>query len=155
MIIYIKRYKERFIIIHHSADPDDYGLDFDDYLDFHVRIKRWRDIGYNAVNEEVEGEVINIFGRPPTMPGAHCPANYMNFRSLGFCFAGNFSKKSGPSDARILSATQRVIIPWMIDYDIPIEHIRPHRYYMKTECPGKFFRWDKLIAEINGALNGV
>lgn len=144
-----------YMIIHHSAAQDDNGLDYDNYLDFHVKVRLWLDIGYNAVNEEIEGRSVNIFGRPLTIPGAHCPALRMNYLSYGFCFAGNFNKIPGPSDQRILDAVRRVIVPVMLQYNIPIDHVRPHRYYMKTDCPGKMFRWDKLIGEIKGAIDGL
>jgi len=139
-----------YIIIHHSADPDDQGLDFDNYLNFHTQIRKWKDLGYHAVNEQVEGHSINIFGRPFTMVGAHCRG--MNAKSLGFCFAGNFNLGPGPSDARIIDAVRRVIVPWMIICKIPIQKIKPHREHGKTDCPGKRFRWDKLIGEIKNAL---
>jgi N-acetylmuramoyl-L-alanine amidase len=141
------------VIIHHSADKDDYGLDFDNYLDFHTRVRIWRDIGYNYVNEEVEGHVINIVGRSLLIPGAHCPG--MNAKSIGFCFAGNFSREAGPSDKRIHDAVRRVIVPCMVYHNIPIEHVMPHRAYAKTECPGNFFRWSALIKEIKETLDGV
>lgn len=148
--IYIKHREWSHLLIHHSADPDDYGLDFDNYLDFHTRVKIWEDLGYHGVNEDVEGHSINIFGRPLTMQGAHCRG--MNTKALGFCFAGNFSLGPGPSDRRIIDATRRVIIPWMIYFNILIEKVEPHRKRGKTECPGTFFRWDKLIEEIKNGL---
>jgi len=138
------------LIIHHSADPDGNGLDFDDYLDFHTRIKLWPDIGYHALNEEVESNVINIYGCPLTKPAIHCPG--MNSKALSFCFAGNFSLKPGPSDKRILEAVHRVIIPWIKFYKIPLENIQPHRKYIKTQCPGILFRWAKLIEEIKNGI---
>ena len=152
MIYHTQKFIWQGILVHHSADADDYGLDFDNELDYHTRIKLWKDLGYHALNEEVEGHVVNIFGRPMTQEGAHCPVQGMNFKMLGFCFVGNFSKTPGPSDRRIIDAVRRVIIPWMIYYDLPVERVLPHRRYMKTECPGKLFRWDKLIGEIKNAV---
>jgi len=153
MIYRTRKFIWQGILLHHTADPDDYGLDFDNELDFHTRIKLWKDLGYNFINEEVEGHSINIVGRPLTMPGAHCLK--LNAKYIGFAFEGNFSKISGPSDRRILDAVRRVIIPLMIYYDLPVEKIEPHRKYYKTECPGKFFRWDKLIGEIKAGVNGL
>lgn len=153
MISIIKKRNWSHLIIHHSADKDDLGLDFDNYLDYHVRVRMWQDLGYHGVNEEVEGHSINIYGRPFTRIGAHCRG--MNSKSLGFCFAGNFNLEAGPKDARIIDAVRRVIVPWIMYWDIPVEKISPHRKYAKTDCPGKLFRWDKLIKEINIGIQNL
>lgn len=140
-----------YIIIHHSAGTDDNGLQFDNERDFHTLIKEWRDIGYHFINEMVEDNSINIVARPLTMKGAHCKG-IMNVKAMGFCFLGNFEEKRGPSDRRIIEAVRRVIVPFMHINEIPIENVAPHRKYSKTACPGKYFRWDKLIAEIENGL---
>lgn len=135
-----------YVIVHHSAGGDDNGLQFDDERDFHILIKEWKDIGYHFVNELIEDDIINVVARPLTMRGAHCGG--MNSKAMGFCFLGNFEEKRGPSDRRILEATRRVIVPFMHIFQIPIENVGPHSRYNNTACPGKYFRWDKLIAEI-------
>jgi len=139
------------IIIHHSADPDGNGLDFDNEYEFHTRVRHWPDIGYHALNEINEGYIINVIGRPMDNFGIHCRGK--NHSHLGFCFVGNFDLVPGPSDARILSAVCRVLVPWVKIYNIPLENIQPHREYCDTSCPGRLFRWDKLIAEIKNGLS--
>jgi len=144
------KYNWEYIIIHHTASTDDNNLQFDNERDFHELIRGWQDIGYHFVNEAVEDNAINVVARPLTMMGAHCKG--MNEKAIGFAFIGNFDKERGPSDRRIIEAVRRVIIPLLKYFDIPIENIKAHRDFNATDCPGKLFRWAKLIGEIrNGS----
>jgi hypothetical protein len=45
-----------------------------------------------------------------------------------------------------------VIIPLMVYHKIPLENVIKHSDRSATACPGRYFRWDKLIAEIRNGL---
>ena len=66
--------------------------------------------------------------------GAHCSAKGMNFKSIGVCLAGNFTKEA-PTAYQIESLT--VLLDQLQQrWGIPDDKILLHREVGKTACPG-------------------
>lgn len=128
------------VLIHHSAGPDTDGLEVDNYRDYHVRVRGWRDLGYHVVVERIAGGYEVILGRPLNMTGAHCPGQ--NTRAIGVCFAGNFEAE--PPPRAMLEAAAPVLAGLMDVAEIPTSEIRRHSDYWATACPGASFPMDLL-----------
>ena len=128
------------IIIHHSATADSGTLSWGAIRQYHLR-QGWADIGYHAGVEFINGHIECLYGRPDHIPGAHCRGE--NGDSLGFCFVGNFDKRL-PPEALITIACRRVIVPWLLTYNLTPEDIRAHREFSSKTCPGAMFEIDRL-----------
>jgi hypothetical protein len=108
---------------------------------YHREYRKWKDIGYHGGIDMVGDYPEILIGRPTNVQGAHCPA--LNRKSLGFCFIGNYNLH--PPDERILrEAAYRILLPWLIQFEIPIDNVVPHKDHGETDCPGKQFDIDLL-----------
>ena len=123
------------VVIHHSASVDSDELQIDNFRRWHKQ-RGWRDIGYHAVIERVEGQYECLFGRPITMTGSH--AKRWNRKALGVVFAGNYMDE-GPTDEMLRVAVYRVIRPWLVAFSIHKNNIIGHRDTKATDCPGSAF----------------
>lgn len=131
------------VVIHHTQTEDTSGLDFKDIKRYHIVEKGKRDIGYHFLIEKVEGEYIVIRGRRLLMDGAHTKG-YNNY--LGVALVGDFNKYS-PTD------TQYQLLALLIEelcsiYGIPYNKIYEHRELNDTDCPGKYFRKERVIEKL-------
>ena len=128
------------IILHHAAMPDHVSLQWDDIKAFHTRVRKWTDIGYHVVIENVEGTYIPILARPWNQSGAHAPG--YNSTSLGVCLVGNF--ETGPipiAQYRCAITTVR----WLCQFlQIPYRNVLGHRETKATACPGKHIDMDEF-----------
>jgi hypothetical protein len=134
--------KPRFIIIHHSATTDGPGLSWPAIRRYHLEFRKWKDIGYHAGVDLVEDNYEILLGRPANVKGAHCPGK--NSDSLGLVFTGNFNEHA-PTAGMLETAATRILVPWMLAYDIPPEGLQPHRAYRTTDCPGRLFPMEQLV----------
>lgn len=66
-----------FIVLHHTAAEE---KDTEQVKRAHLR-RGFRDIGYNFIIEQ-DGRIVK--GRSLDIPGAHCAADQMNYRSIGY-----------------------------------------------------------------------
>ena len=107
-----------FIICHHSATKRD-TTRFEMVRDYHIQ-KGWQDIGYNWFVEAGK----SCKGRDVTWAGAHCFADNMNYRSLGICLAGDFTKEQ-PTNFQVEILKEKVR-EWQKKYNIPNENILGH-----------------------------
>lgn len=130
------------IIVHHSATPDGVTLDLETIYRIHVLENGWRDIGYQALVDMVNGKPVGLYGRPITQRGSHAGKDW-NGRALGICFIGNYSIDT-PSHDMLECGAQRIIRPWMRTFDIPLKMVKAHRDTKATECPGKNFDMQQL-----------
>lgn len=138
-------WKPTHIIIHNSATPDGKTASWDDIRRYHMTDPHhmWADIGYHAGVELIDNEYIVLAGRPLNRIGAHCKAGGMNSVSLGFCFVGNYDLTEPPSDMLVKGATY--LKGWMDVFNIPIDHVQPHRKYESAKtCPGLKFDMEML-----------
>ena len=134
--------KWSFIIIHHSATDDGDAH----YFDILHKRKGWNSIGYDFVIDNgtrgKRGGAIEVSPRWVNQEnGAHCQAAEMNYKGIGICLVGNFSKEQ-------VSEKQMDSLVYLVNvlqkyYKIPASHIKGHGQVpgAKTECPGKYFPW--------------
>lgn len=139
------------IICHHSWSADSRKLlDWDNIKRYHTEILGWADVGYHFGIEFIDGKFQALFGRPLDRIGAHCIG--MNTVGIGICFIGNFDSIK-PHKDMLVYAADRVIVPLMKIFGIPIEHIQPHSNYAAKTCPGKLFPWDDFRLLIHNRLH--
>ena len=134
------------IIIHHSAGPDGNTMEWAGIRRFHKDIRGWRDIGYHAGIEYIDGDYEVLFGRPMHARGAHAGPKW-NGKSLGFAFVGNYSIEAPPPEM-LEVAVYRCLRAWVKVFSIPKSNIIGHRDTKNTECPGKLFDLQRLKALI-------
>lgn len=138
-----KSKKWKYIIIHHSA------TDVGNALGFHRHHKtRGFDngLGYHFVIDngsqgKKEGHIEISPRWTKQQDGAHCKAGKMNYRAIGICLVGNFSKDR-------VSNKQMESLIYLVNrlrkyYRIPRKNIMGHGQVKgaRTECPGKNFPW--------------
>jgi len=142
--------KWKYIIIHHSATDEGNALLF--YAS-HKRRGFIQGLGYHFVIDN------GSFGKPEGYievsprwikqeDGAHCQASGMNYKSIGVCLVGNFSKEE-------LSDKQLSSLVYLVNtlrryYHIPLKNIMGHGQVPAalTECPGKKFPWQKFYEQL-------
>lgn len=147
-----KSKKWKYIIIHHSATDEGNSLAF-----FHSHLKRgFLGLGYhfvidNGTSGKEDGQIEASPRWIKQQDGAHCKASGMNHKGIGVCLVGNFSQER-------LSEKQMDSLVYLVNvlrkyYNIPIKNIIGHGQVKgaRTECPGKFFPWDKFISRLKGA----
>jgi len=130
-------YLRDFIVLHHTAaEEEDTGHIKRNHLSI-----GFRDIGYNYVIER-DGKIVT--GRSLGIPGAHCTADRMNFRSIGIALIGNFEERS-PFPEQVYSLIL-LIREFQIKYSVSLENILLHKDVRgsATKCPGRLFPWDDV-----------
>ncbi len=140
-----------YIMLHHSLTKDGETVSWPAIEKYHREDPehRWRDIGYHAGVELVTNnpdlalyDYQALIGRPERSQASACPQGNMNQLALHLCFVGNFDLAPPPKEM-LERAVQRVILPWMIDYDISPDQIVGHRDFNPAKsCPGKMFDLD-------------
>jgi N-acetylmuramoyl-L-alanine amidase len=145
--------KWKYIIVHHSATDEGNAFDFNE---LHKR-KGWDGIGYdfvidNGTNGKVDGQIEVSPRWIKQVDGAHCQASNMNFKGIGICLVGNFSKER-------VSQKQMASLIYLVNilrkyYKIPKNHIMGHGQVpgAKTECPGKYFPWEEFYNRLNSDI---
>lgn len=134
------------IVIHHTGNGEDCDPDAVEINKWH-QAQGWTCIGYHYVIRK-DGTVEQ--GRPHWTIGAHCEGD--NYHTIGIHFSGDFMEDRQPTESQLVSGAQ-LIANICTDYGIPIDsdHIKGHRDYMATSCPGDNL-YDKL-PEIIGNAN--
>jgi len=84
------------------------------------------------------------------MQGAHTAG--ANFDSLGFCFVGDYDKVD-PTPEMLSVAARRVLAPWVVQFGINLENIKPHNDFSNKSCPGKLFDMGDLRSMVEAALS--
>jgi len=161
-----------FIIIHHSASPDNpRGNDYKGICKYHTSYRYKDEIivpdiakklmgagqkveapwegpcGYHYVLEYVGGYVAIHKGRDELRHGAHCSEEKMNFKSIGICVVGNYDKQA-PSD-EIMRYLAELCADICKRHNIPVTNIKPHREYATYKtCPGTAFPMAGLIDNV-------
>lgn len=132
-----KRTKTNHIILHHMAGNGS----ADDIHRIHIG-NGWTGIGYHFYIRK-DGSIYQ--GRPIDTVGAHC-SNY-NSASIGVCFEGNYETENVMPDAQKKSGQELV---GYLKGLYPKAHIKKHRDFNSTACPGKNFPFDEIK---NGVIN--
>ena len=136
-----------YIIVHHSATESGSCEFFDES---HKR-RGWNGVGYHFVVDN--GTCGKEDGQIETSPrwlkqqaGAHCKADGMNYRGIGICLVGNFSKEHvTPKQMRSLVYLVKTLKNY---YKVPLRRIKGHSQVKgaNTECPGTKFPWDTFYS---------
>jgi len=126
----VKRIK--YVILHHTGAEE---KNADQVKSNHLR-RGWRDVGYNYIIER-NGRVVT--GRPPTIPGAHCKAGNMNFKSIGIALIGNLDIH--PPTGAQKNSLMGLLKSLVKKHQILQGNILGHKevYGARTLCPGKYF----------------
>lgn len=131
----------KHIFIHHSKTKDGQTVSWDDIERYHVYTRGWIDNGYTAGAENVDGQIICMFGRPDWLSGAHTRGH--NRDSLGFCFVGDFDTDI-PSEQLLRTACYRVLAPWLARHGLGVDALRGHNEVSSKTCPGTKFNMHRL-----------
>lgn len=126
-------YKVEALVIHHTATT---GQGWGTVAQFHVNARKWAGIGYHY-GTSWDGKVF-LLNDPETR--SNQTGGY-NTKTMGLAMLGSFQNKP-PSEAQI-EATAAFAKRVTEFYGIP--HIRPHRFYKATACPG-----DSAIKALGG-----
>jgi N-acetylmuramoyl-L-alanine amidase len=120
------------IILHHTGAEE---KNAEQVRRYHLR-RGYRDVGYNFIIEP-RGKV--VIGRSLLLPGAHCQAGNMNFRSIGVALIGNLElRQATPLQVQAL---QNLVRKLREEFKIPGEKVLCHRQVpgARTLCPGRYF----------------
>jgi len=125
-------------LVHHTAALDDpRSMQADNVIDYHVRVKKWRDAGYHFLCEMIENTPVCIILRPLTEVGSHSTG--WNTTAVGVVFAGNYME-GAPPDALIQMSINDLFRPIICGIlGITKDHIYAHREVKRTACPGDLF----------------
>lgn len=123
-----------FIVVHHSggtkADPNaDTSHHTAEIMEVgHMSAPNYFEgLGYQYVIHK-DGQVWR--GRPEHYHGAHVKEQGMNRRSIGICLAGNFTVEGRKPTPEQENALKELIRDIQSRYNIPVEKIVPHRYFL-------------------------
>lgn len=128
--------KPEWIIVHHEAPPQIVdSARFNSVNEFHRSrgfplSKLGFYVGYHVFIEKT-GALYRA--RNDDEIGAHTVGE--NANSLGICMAGNFNLEL-PTDAQ-RAVLKSQIKDWILKFDIPLDHIVPHRHFAQKDCYGK------------------
>jgi len=145
--------KWKYIIIHHSATDQGNALSL-----FNAHLKRgfWQGLGYhfiigNGTYGKKDGQIEASPRWVKQQDGAHCQAARMNYKGIGICLVGNFSKER-------VSAKQMDSLAYLVNilkeyYHVPPGNILGHGQVpgARTECPGKYFPWEELRSRLKAS----
>jgi len=145
--------KWQYIIIHHSATDEGNALFFDKA---HLR-KGWDGVGYhfvidNGTKGKRDGQIEVSPRWLKNMRGSHCRADGMNYRAIGICLVGNFSKDQ--PTPRQMQALVDLTAKLMKYYHISRSRVMGHGQVRgaSTECPGTRFPWGEFNRRLNADL---
>lgn len=134
------------IILHHSFTADSQTVSWGPIRQYHKEIKGWKNIGYHAGIENVNGYYEILLGRMWNEVGAHTQGH--NQDSFGLCFVGNFDESEVPPEqwntgVKLVTSLCKLFI-------IPVERIYGHREFnsLKT-CPGTKFNLDGFRHQVS------
>jgi len=130
--------KPNYIIIHHSASPQNQtAQSIDNY-----HRQKWNfksELGHYAGYQYIIEKDGNIFqARKDTEVGAHCKEYSMNYKSIGICVVGWYDDGHDnlPTKAQ-QESLGKLLREKMAEHDIPRERVDFHRHYATYKsCPG-------------------
>jgi len=167
---------------HHSASPDKATRDWDGIRKYHTSYrvdfeivsqeeferrlnsgqgkvfqKPWRDVGYHAGTELVDGKPVYHWGRPLSMIGAHAGvsgvSNNFNEEYIGICCIGNYDALS--PDPNLWEFNLKATRALMEAYKISKENVIGHREVFdrlnvprQKSCPGMAWNLNLMRAEL-------
>jgi len=121
---------------------------------YHMDVRGYGDIGYNMVIEK-DGTVGQ--GRDIKYKGANDIGNVngqsMNQISFGLSHIGNFDLHKMPEVQFQSSIREAAKIIRQFGITPNPSGIRKHCDHYQTDCPGKFFPYERYVSEVNRILN--
>jgi N-acetyl-anhydromuramyl-L-alanine amidase AmpD len=148
------------IVLHHSATD---GGDVETIDAEHRKRKdaagnAWLGIGYHFVigngHGLADGIVEPTFRWRKQLAGAHAGTNRQNESSIGICLIGNFN--DAEPTPRQLAAVQELVAALASRYRLDRTAVVRHLDVRATECPGRNFPFDQVVAPLpagNSAAN--
>lgn len=131
--------KRTHIMLHHSLTRAGSTARWGELRRHHVETLGWRAIGYHYGIELVGDYYEVLLGRSELERAAACRESRMNLLALHICCVGNFDLEPPPR-AMLEPLVELVIMPAMVEYGIPAEHIVGHRDFNTSKtCPGAQF----------------
>lgn len=144
--IFIPNWK--LIVVHHSLTKDGTSVSWNAIRKYHVKERKWTDIGYHFGIENINNKYNILVGRPLTTYGAHTKGK--NEVSIGICFVGNYDLIEPPEDM-LKFAVKYLIVPLMGIFKIAPNKIVTHNKFASYKsCPGTKFKIGlvrKLVAD--------
>ena len=138
------------IVLHHSATQVGSVASIDAQ---HRRRKDsagnpWLGIGYHFVigngHGMSDGQVEATFRWREQLPGAHAGVRKHNAAGIGICLIGNFNE--GPPTKKQISAAIKLVEKLQRRYLISRRQTLAHRDVRVTDCPGRYFPFDTIVA---------
>jgi len=131
----LKRHKIRMITIHHSATVQRKNENFSrrvrGFQSWHQNHLKFPDIAYHFL---IDSQGVVHQGRDPSFK-VDTPTDYDPDGHLSICLIGNFEVEQ--PDPRQLQSLYR-LISWAGErYGVSLDHVKGHRDYAHTLCPGK------------------
>jgi len=135
------------IVIHHSGTVDTSSLTWGIIRSNHEAVYPDSGHPYHFGVEWIRNGYEILMGRMPNVKGAHCRAQRMNHRALGFVLVGNFDMVKPP--VKQWDQSRRAVSYLMTHFNIPLRNIIGHKEVEdKTACPGRFFDLGKFRSEL-------
>ena len=135
------KYPRDHIVLHHTGAEE---KDARQVREAHLR-RGFRDVGYNYI---IERNGLVVTGRSLDLPGAHCKAAEMNFKSVGVALIGNLENHP-PTDSQQNSLVG-LVKSIQQQHRIETGKILPHGAVpgASTLCPGRYFPYDLLLQRL-------
>lgn len=119
---------------------------------WHIEDNGWRDFGYHYYILK-DGTVQK--GRADNVPGAHCPQEGMNRRSLGICFEGHGNYEPWTREQR--TSFEELYKELRKAFDIPSSKVIGHREVkgVAKDCPGTLIDMDNVRNYLSTRFEGM
>lgn len=140
------------IVLHHSATQ---GGDVETIDAEHRKRKdaagnAWLGIGYHFVigngHGLADGVIEPTFRWRRQLAGAHAGTNQQNESGIGICLIGNFN--DAEPTPRQLAAVQDLVAALASQYRLDRMAVVRHLDVRATECPGRNFPFDRVVAPL-------
>jgi N-acetyl-anhydromuramyl-L-alanine amidase AmpD len=138
------------IVLHHSATIGGSvaAIDADHRRRRDAAGQPWLGIGYHFVvgngRSMDDGRIEPTFRWHRQLAGAHAGRHEQNDLGIGICLIGNFDER--PPTEKQLAALSRLLMALSTRYAIPRERVLRHLDVQNTQCPGKLFPWEQVLA---------
>jgi len=135
------------IVVHCSATKDSGTVSWDAIRKYHMREKRWSDIGYHFGIEMIDSNIVILRGRHPATKGAHCRMGGYNSRSLGVCVVGKYEDE--PPSKYLLNVTIDLLTKLCFLYGVVSSNVLAHSEIDdRKTCPGAAWSMELLRAKL-------
>jgi len=140
------------IVVHHSATSGGSvaAIDAVHRTQKDSAGKPWLGIGYHFVvgngQSMADGAVEATFRWREQLPGAHAGRREQNEHGIGICLIGNFDETQ-PTE-RQLASLAALLRQLSTEYSITRSGVLRHQDIQATQCPGRLFPWEQVLAEV-------